>query len=339
MRFLRNEWLPGARAAFERFSDYLPRNEEPSWLAGGKSIVTDRVEWIVMPDAATASAALQTGEIDWWELVVPDLVPMLSRNRNLFVGVNDPLGQIGFLVMNHLFPPFDDVRARRGILMAMNQEEYMRAFVGDDSTLWKPLPGYFTPGTPLYTEEGGEILKGTRNIGGAKALLDQSGYAGQPVTCMAAQDLPHHKAWGEVSVDLLKRLGVNVDFAAVDWGTVVARRAQKNAPGQGGWQMYHTSIYGVECIDPTNKYLRANGSVGVGGWPTSSVVEAEVAAWFNATTLDEEKATARRLNKVALEHVLYAPLGWYLRHYAWRKSLTGVTQGPLPFFWGVSKTV
>jgi peptide/nickel transport system substrate-binding protein len=37
--------------------------------------------------------------------------------------------------------------------------------------------------------------------------------------------------------------------------------------------------------------------------------------------------------------VVYAPLGWYLRYFAWRRSLTGVTQGPLPFFWGVSKTV
>ena len=57
------------------------------------------------------------------------------------------------------------------------------------------------------------------------------------------------------------------------------------------------------------------------------------------TTLDEEKAAARRLNKAALDHVIYAPLGWYLRHYAWRKTLTGVTQGSLPFFWGASKIV
>ena len=43
--------------------------------------------------------------------------------------------------------------------MAINQEEYMRAFIGDDATLWKPLLGYFAQGTPLYNEEGGDILK------------------------------------------------------------------------------------------------------------------------------------------------------------------------------------
>src|SRR5262249_7146033 len=161
-------------------------------------------------------------------LPTPDLLPLLRRNRNVTVDIADPNGFIGILVMNHLFPPFDDARARRAILMAMNQEEYMRAFVGDDASLWRPLPSYFTPGTPLYTEEGGDLLKGARKLDAARNLLAQSGYTGQPITCMAAQDIPTQKAWGEVTVDLLKRMGVNVDFAAVDWGTVVARRAQKN---------------------------------------------------------------------------------------------------------------
>jgi peptide/nickel transport system substrate-binding protein len=339
MRFMRSDWVPGVKSAFEKFADYVPRQEDVSWMAGGKHIAAERIEWIVMPDASTAAAALQTGEIDWWELPTPDLLPLLRRNRNVTVDIADPVGQIGCLAINHLFPPFDDVRARRAILMALSQEEYMRAFIGDDATLWKPLPGYFAPGTPLYNEVGGDILKGPRRFDAARKLLTESGYAGQPIVCMAAQDLPHHKAWGEVTVDLLKRMGVNVDFAAVDWGTVVARRAQKKPPNQGGWHLYHTAFYGVDCAAPTNTFLRANGSVSVNGWANSPEVEAEIAAWFDATTLEEERAAARRLNKAFLDYVVYAPVGWYLRHYAWRKSLTGVTQGPLPFFWGVSKTV
>ena len=339
MRFVRSDWVPGARSAFEKFADYVPRQEEPSWFAGGKRIVADRIEWIVMPDAATVAAALQTGEVDWWEIAIPDLVPMLRKNRNLVVDYNDPLGNIGFLLMNHAFPPFNDVRARSAILMAMSQEEYMRAFVGDDASLWKPLPGYFTPGTALYNEEGGEILKGERKLDAAKRLLAESGYAGEPVVSMAAQDIPTHKAWGDVTADLLKRLGVNVEHNALDWGTVVARRSQTNPPSKGGWNMYHTSLYGVDCVDPTNKWLRSDGSSPVNGAPKSPAVEAEIGAWFEAKSIEEETAAARRLNKAALDHVVYAPLGWYLRHYAWRKNLTGITQGPLPFFWGVSKTV
>jgi peptide/nickel transport system substrate-binding protein len=339
MRFARNEWVPGARAAFEKFADYVQRQEEPSWLAGAKRIIADRIEWIVMPDATTGAVALQTGEIDWLESVLPDLVPMLRKNRNLMVDINDPLGFVGILSMNHLFPPFNDVRARRAILAAISQEEYMHAFVGTDEKMWKPMPSYFTPGAPLYNEEGGDILKGPRRLDVAKRLLDESGYAGQPVTSLAAQDLPHHKAWGEVTVYLLQRLGVTVDNPAIDWGTVVARRAQKNAPGQGGWQLYNTGTSGVDLATPANTFIRADGSSGSNGWAASPAVETEVAAWFEATSLAEEQTAARRLNKAALDHALFAPLGMCMRHYAWRKNLTGITQGPLPLFWGVGKTV
>src|SRR5262252_2133124 len=83
MRFVRNEWMSGAKAAFEKFADYVPRQEPPSWLAGGKNIVVDRIEWITIPDPATAVAALQNGEVDWLADVLPDLLPLLRKNRNL----------------------------------------------------------------------------------------------------------------------------------------------------------------------------------------------------------------------------------------------------------------
>ena len=57
MRFNRNEWVPGARSTWSRFEQYVPRSEAPNWLAGGKRMLVDRVEWIIQPDPATASAA------------------------------------------------------------------------------------------------------------------------------------------------------------------------------------------------------------------------------------------------------------------------------------------
>jgi peptide/nickel transport system substrate-binding protein len=340
MRFVPNEWVPGAKAVFEKFPGYVPRQEPASWFAGGKRIVTDRIEWVTIPDPATASAALQNGEVDWWEEPISDLVPLLRKNRNVMVDIQDPLGWVGTFRMNHLHPPFNDVGARRAILMAISQEDYMHAIVGDDDKMWKPIPGFFTPGTPLYNEEGGDILKGPRKMDAAKRLLADSGYMGQPVTCLVAQDITTSKTWGEVTADLLKRLGMKVDMVETDWGTVTARRTQKSPPGQGGWHMYHATHPGVDCTNPaTNKPVRANGDAAMFGWPNIPSVEAEVAAWFDAKTFDEEKAVARRLNKAALDAVVYAPIGFYLNHQAWRKNVTGIVKGPAPFFWGVSKAV
>jgi len=175
-------------------------------------------------------------------------------------------------------------------------------------------------------------------VDAAKRLLADSGYAGEPITLMAAQDMAHHKVWGDVTADLLKRLDMKVDFAAVDWGTVVARMQQKSPPGQGGWQMTVFRSYGIENADPTSRYLRADGNAYVNGWANNPQIEAEIAAWYDATSLDEEKTIARRLNRLAVAHVLYAPLGVMLQHHARRKSVSGIVQAPLPLFWGVSKT-
>jgi peptide/nickel transport system substrate-binding protein len=339
MKFAKAEWVPGAKAVFEKFTDYMPRQEKASWLAGGKQILIDRVEWVVIPDPATAAAALQNGEVDWWESPITDLVPTLKTNRNISVDIADPLGNIGSFRMNHLHPPFNNVKARRAVLMALSQEDYMRALVGDDNSLWKPLPGFFTPDTPLYTEEGGEILKGKRDIAAAKRLLAESGYAGEPVTCVVAQDQPITKAQGDVTADLLKQIGMNVDFVTTDWGTVGTRRAQKTPPGQGGWNMFHTWHAGADCINPAAyNAIRANGDKAWFGWPDIPSVEKEVTAWFEAKTLDEEKAAANRLNKAALDEVVYAPTGFFRGYTAWRKTVSGIAKGPLPFFWGVSKT-
>jgi peptide/nickel transport system substrate-binding protein len=338
MKFVRPDWVPGARAVFEKFADYVPRSEPASWLAGGKRMLVDRIEWVIMPDPATASAALQNGEIDWWENPIADLVPVLRRNRNIRVDIGDPLGNIGAFRLNHLHPPFNDVRARRAILMALDQEEFMRAIVGSDDNLWKPLPGYFTPGTPLYNEEGGEILKGRRDIEGAKRLLAESGYKGEPVTMVVAQDQPVTKAQGDVANELLKRIGMNVDFVATDWGTTGQRRALKSPPAQGGWNIFFSWHAGADCINPAAyTAIRANGDGAWFGWPNIPAVEQQVTNWFEAKNLDEEKAAMRALNKAALDNVVFVPPGFFLTYTAWRSNVSGITKGPLPFFWNVAK--
>ena len=112
MKLVRDEWVPGARAVFQKFADYVPRDDASSWLAGGKRMLVDRVEWIVMADPATASAALQNGEVDWWETPMADLVPLLKKTRNVMVHIADTLGNLGSFRMNHLHPPFNNVYAR-----------------------------------------------------------------------------------------------------------------------------------------------------------------------------------------------------------------------------------
>ena len=339
MRFKKDEWVPGSGAVFERFSGYQPRPEKASWLAGGKRVNFDRIEWKILPDAATASGALQNGEIDWWETPIPDLVPLLKKSPGVLVDIADPLGNIGSFRINHLHPPFDDVRVRRAVQMALSQEDYMRAVVGDDEALWKTLPGFFTPDTPLYTENGGEPLKGERKIDAAKKLLAEAGYKNEPVILLVATDVSITKAQGDVTADLLKQLGMNVQYTALDWGTVGQRRAKKEKPSEGGWNIFHTWHAGADCVNPAPyTALNASGDTAWFGWPKSEAVQSKIEEWYAAPDLAAEKKVVADLNKAAMDHVVYLQTGFFKGYQAWRSNLSGIVKAPFPVFWDVSKT-
>ncbi len=104
--------------------------------------------------------------------------------------------------------------------------------------------------------------------------------------------------------------------------------------------MFHTWHAGADCINPAAYIaIRANGDNAWFGWPTACrKSRPRCDAWFAAKNLDEEKAAIARLNKAALDNVVYAPTGFFLGYQAWRKNVTGIVKGPIPFFWGVTKT-
>ena len=99
--------------------------------AGGKRVHFDRLEWHIIQDTATSTAALIQGEMDWFEQPTPENQLLLRRNRNVRVDIADPLGNIGSFRFNHLHPPFDNVKARQALAASLSQQDYMMAFVGD----------------------------------------------------------------------------------------------------------------------------------------------------------------------------------------------------------------
>ncbi len=150
-RFAKDEWQPGNRVVYLRNPDYVPRNENPSGAAGGKRVLVDRVEWRYIPDAATASAALEAGEVDYWENVPLDFAPRLEKNANVAVFVTDPRGSQGILRPNHLQPPFNNKKARQALLWMVDQAYYLQAVIGNPK-YYKVCPGKGAP-----APEGGRL--------------------------------------------------------------------------------------------------------------------------------------------------------------------------------------
>jgi peptide/nickel transport system substrate-binding protein len=323
---------------FERFADYKPRESgKPEFTAGAKIANFDRLEWTPMPDASTAAAALQQGEIDWWEYPTADLQPLLRRDKNVSVINLDPTGNVAILRMNHLLPPFDNPAIRRAILGAVSQEDYMTAVAGTDPAMWKIGMGVFPPGTPLATDAGMEVLNGPRDYEKVKRELKAAGYDGTPVAILGVSDLSVLKAECEVGADMFQRIGMPVDMPMADWGSVVGRRAKKDPVAQGGWNVFFTGWSGTDMFNPIGHLsLRGNGANAWFGWPTLPKIEELRQAWIEAPDAATQKSLAVEIQREVLKEVPYIPLGQYFQPVAVRKSLTDLVTG-FPVFWGVKR--
>jgi peptide/nickel transport system substrate-binding protein len=337
-KFVKEEWEPGHKAVFVRNPDYVPRKEPPSFASGGKVAKVDRIEWLYIPDAATASAALNAGEADWYEQPPTDLVPVFANNPEVVVATVDPLGNHGILRFNHLLPPFNDLKMREAVLNLVDQKDYMRAVAGDPK-YWRTCVSLFGCGTPFETEAGAETLLKGPNPDRAKQLIADSGYKGERIVLMSATDQPVVHAQALVTAEILRKAGLNVDLQANDWGTLITRRTAKEPIDKGGWNLFHTWVAAPDLLSPAfNQPLRSNGDKAWFGWPSDPKLEELIDAWFKASDLAGQKKLAGEIQVEAYANdIPYVPTGQFVIPTAYRKNLEGIIIAPVVFLWNVEK--
>ncbi len=338
-RFRAGEYNSGSFVAYERNAAYEPVQAGTPSLTGGPKVANfDRIEWHIITDAATASSALQTGEIDWYEQPPPEIQTLFRRNRQIAVEPIDRLQNPAILRFNHLHPPFNDKRMRQALLPAVSQADYMTAIVGPDPSLFSANMGAFTPGTPLATDAGMEVLTGPRSIERSKALLKEAGYTDQLIRLIGPTDILAPAAMTQVAGDMFRRLGVNLDFVLTDWGSVVQRRASREPLEKGGWSAFLTAFASFEFADPSGNFpLRGHGNGAWFGWPTIPKLEELRDAWFEAPDFDAQRRIAREIQLTMLDEVPYIPVGSYTSMTSYRRNLTGRVPG-FALFWNLRRT-
>lgn len=334
-RYVPEERLQGARNVYAKFDRYRPREGGPAvGTAGPKVAHYDRVVWATIPDSATAAGAMMTGEQDWWEQVAHDLKPMLARSRDIRMQVMEPAGTIGMLRPNTTQAPFNNPALRRAVMGAIDQAAYMQAIVGDDSASYHVPTGFFCPDTPMATEVGLDPLRKPRDDEAVKRDVLAAGYKGEKVVLLVPTDYVTIKALGDVAADMLRRIGINVDYIATDWGSMLQRRNNRGPVESGGWSLFATSWTGTDLLNPaTHVGIRGNGAAGYAGWYESARLEGLYNAWFDAPDLAGRQAVCRDIQLACLEEVPYYPLGQFKQQTATR-GLQGLQQG-FTKFWGV----
>jgi peptide/nickel transport system substrate-binding protein len=285
--------------------------------------------------------ALQSGDIDFMEIPPFELLPILEANPDIKIDTLSKLGNQTMGRMNFLLPPFDNIKVRRAALLAMNQKDVLDALIGNPK--YQQVCGaIFGCGTPLESEAGAPAdLTKAGNIEAAKKLLAESGYDGTPIVIMAPGDVVTLRAQPTVATQMLRQAGFKVDLQATDWQTVVTRRASQKPVSEGGWNMFFTNWVTADVMDPIASFPVGGRGKNGGwfGWAEDAKIEQLKDKYVRAATPEDRKKIAIEIQQEVYDQVIYVPLGQFLAPSAWRKSLTGVLDGPAtPIFWNIDKT-
>jgi peptide/nickel transport system substrate-binding protein len=334
--FLKDQWKPGDKTVYVRNPRYKPRPEPASGLAGGKIAKLDRVEWVAIPDQQTAMNALLKGEIDMIESPQHDLFKVMTADPNVKLVNLNKWGNQYIFRFNFLHPPFDNAKARQALYYAFNQKDFLDGVIGDPR-YYKVCKAMFMCDTPYASTKGFDD-KLDSNFIKAKELVKESGYDGRTVVLMHSTDLYVLANLAPVAKSLMERAGFKVDMQSMDWQTLVSRRAKKDPPDKGGWNVFLTSSASVDIVDPlANTYTNAIGDNAWFGWPKDELLVKLRAQFADETDETKRKALALAMQERVAESPTHIFLGQWYAPVALRKNVTGNLESPVTVFWNIEK--
>ncbi len=338
-RFVTDEHVLGSRAVFAKNEKYVPRQEKPSWTAGGHQVLVDRVEWHMIPDGGTAVNAMMTGEIDWIEIPLPDLIGSLRTARGIRTGQLDTYGQIMALRPNHVAAPTSNPAIRQAMMAAIDQREVMTAIMGGDPDNWHVPQGFLYTGKKQVDEAGFDRLRQKHSPDQVKRMLEAAGYKNEKLVLLHATEHTFYNPASQICAQQLRAAGFNVDDQPMDWGTVQTRRTNRGQLNEGGWSIFPTVTPVAEMRSPlVGMFMRGNGKNAFFGWPEDAETERLYNTWLGTADPAEQTRLERAYELRAYDVVPFIPLGRYVQTSAWRENITGILKGPSIVFWNVRKS-
>lgn len=329
-RFRADLWRPGNVMVLERNPHYVPRREAPDFLAGGKEVKVDQLNLRVMPDQATGATALMAGEVDYMQYLPFDLMARLERARGVKVFGLGGIHQFqGNFRLNHAAPPFDDPAVRRVLWQLVDQKEVLSAIGVPDRYGAKQCPSFWMCDAPLSTDAGAEGAK--VDIAAAREALKRTSYAGQPIVIMEVSGSISQTAC-RVLAQNMKAAGFTVDEQAMDWGTVLARRARRE-----GWHIFGVYSNGTDMLTPLTHFYVASTCNDFPGWSCDPAIPPLLEAFAKAEDLPARRAIAAQVQQAAYALTPAVMWGQFTIPAGYRTQLTNLIETSYPIFWQVDR--
>jgi peptide/nickel transport system substrate-binding protein len=337
LKWIAGDFIPGQRAAYEKNTAYVPRDEKPDGASGGKIVYFDRIEWQTIADAGTAAAALQAGEIDWWESASFDLIEILKTNKNVKVTTADP----GFVLLarfNNGTAPFNNPALRRVVASAVTQSDVTQSVVGADPELQSECYSMYNCKLPGMAQPGKGLMGGKKDYKALAEQVKKAGYNGEKIVLFKVTDNVLTSPVSPVILDVMQKIGMNVEMQSVDLNTMVSRRQSQAPVSEGGWSMLITQTGSAVTANPVvDVILRGQGLKGFPGNYDDPQLETMIADWIG---MDDEKDRIAQTNKIQdrlFENMPIIPLGGISMQTAFRSDLTGYVPGTATVPWGMRR--
>jgi peptide/nickel transport system substrate-binding protein len=312
----------------ERFADYVPRSEAPSFLAGGKVVKIDQLNLRVMPDQMTGATALMQGEIHYMQYLPFDLLSRLERARGVeLLGLGGLQQFQGSFRLNHAAPPFDNPAVRRVLWKLADQAAILTAIGVPERFRAPQCPSFWMCDAPYSTEAG---ASGARvDIAAARAELAASGYRGEPVIAMEVAGSISQTA-SMVLMQNMKDAGFTVDQQVMDWGTVLARRVRRD-----GWSMFSVYANGTDMFSPLTHFYIASTCADFPGWSCDERIPRLLQSFARAEDEAARARVAAEIQTIAYELTPSVMWGQFTIPAGYRTSLKNIVRSSYPIFWNV----
>ncbi|KEO54594.1 peptide ABC transporter substrate-binding protein [Thioclava indica] len=271
-------WTIGQQLVFAKNTEY--------WRAGVPYL--DQITFEVGQEPIVALLRLQKGEVD----VPGDGIPpakfeeVMSNPAEKARVVEGGQLQTGYITLNVKTPPFDNLKVREAVNMAINKQRITQMINGRAIPANQPLP----PTMPGYSKD----YKGYAfDADAAKALLAEAGFADGFSTELYVMNTDPNPRIAQAIQQDLKAIGVSADIKSLAQANVIEAGGAGKAPmiWSGGMAWI------ADFPDPSNFYGPILGCAGAGegGWNWSKFCDPEIDAEATKADSYTDPANPERL--------------------------------------------
>jgi peptide/nickel transport system substrate-binding protein len=208
--FIFKEWVPNDHVTIVKNADYWNKDQVPH---------LDAVTFKPYADQSAELNALEAGDIDLAQTILPNDIASLKSNPDFQVIDRGDSCNIGNLEMNHKQKPFDNQHIRTAVAYALNKQSYIDAFYAG---LAEPADNYMPPATQYYKK----LNLPTYDVQKAKDEIAASGLSGDDLNVtfyypsdVARPYMPDPKGLAEAIANDLEAVGFKVTFKTEGWRT------------------------------------------------------------------------------------------------------------------------